>query len=1044
MVGPERRPRRLTAVPLCPRCPRPREPRTARSSTTRRRATFQVNLVAGIYSVTVLQGDYYTGTGSGHTSMSVMAYEDGTTGPSIGGVSGVNAPYEQFASNTFTVSLSGSGVHALDLVFNGNTTYWVVNDLLVNTVLPQTINFSAPTRVQTTAGVVDRFTGTFSGSALPTGSLVTVANSVGTLIPFTNSTFSTPAANNDASAPTGSNASYAGVQVAVAGDGNIYFELLEPGGTGTATITAQEVNGAATGSTTVTLTPPTTRYFTFLGNSTAAPEAGFTGVGAGAAGVFNATTGYGWVNAGPVNPLVRSNATDPITGVTGTTVSMQSDTATRTFQINLPAGTYVVTVIQGDNGTGAVAHNGMGITAYEDSTSGTPIAAVTGINAPVNQYASTTLQVTLTGTGMHTLYLTFAPNNNYWVINDLLVQPASTEPVITLMETGSTTGVTGTTIDSISGSVSGGSVPNGTLITVATTAGTIIGDASALYAGTQVSVSNNSFSFQFQEPGGNGTATFSASSVLDGAVMDAPMSVTFTPPSNINFAFLNTNANAPPVSNPANYASNYTLISSGQAYNSSNGYGWVSAPTYSLDRNNANHLQSSVQYDTAARTFEVTLAANHSYTVKLTMGDSLSTHTGMAVTATGTNSVSQTGINTSDSYTTVTLSGVNVGASGILTISFAADNNYWVLNDIVITSPEVAASEAGPSAVPAPSLTEAELKPIVAAAIARYAAAGLSATDLALMKSATFVIADLRSADELGETAVGSNVVTLDATGGGYGWYIDPTPLDDNEFTASLLAPTELDAKAGSPAAGHYDLLTVVMHELGHVIGMGDVPNALAPGNLMDTVLPLGVRRLPADGGVTTAPVAPTVVSSIASHSQTVNRSPSPVSPESENHAAFSAAVAELVGAPESASLPAGRYDLALGTADELSLGVWLSDRRRSDVWEHIPMEGLLAGDKSYSVLVADSAASVVMPDSDGTTALDTIFANAGTDMAGNGASGSSGSPNELPGGSSERWMSLLSTPAIIDLVRSSMDGETTHLGEDGDSYPAPRSIGEV
>ena len=144
-----------------------------------------------------------------------------------------------------------------------------------------------------------------------------------------------------------------------------------------------------------------------------------------------------------------------------------------------------------------------------------------------------------------------------------------------------------------------------------------------------------------------------------------------------------------------------------------------------------------------------------------------------------------------------------------------------------------------------PSLTQAELQPIVTAAIQRYAAAGLDAKDLALLRSVSFQISDLRSLGLLGTTPINGHTVTIDATGAGYGWYIDATPSDDNGFVVSNVASTQLTATAGSAAAGHYDLLTVVMHELGHVLGKADVPNASAPGNLMDTVLSLGMRRLP-------------------------------------------------------------------------------------------------------------------------------------------------------------------------------------------------------
>ena len=48
-----------------------------------------------------------------------------------------------------------------------------------------------------------------------------------------------------------------------------------------------------------------------------------------------------------------------------------------------------------------------------------------------------------------------------------------------------------------------------------------------------------------------------------------------------------------------------------------------------------------------------------------------------------------------------------------------------------------------------------------------------------------------------------------------------------------------------SPTAGQMDLLTVVTHELGHILGLADVSATQLPNDLMDTTLPTGVRLLP-------------------------------------------------------------------------------------------------------------------------------------------------------------------------------------------------------
>ncbi len=104
----------------------------------------------------------------------------------------------------------------------------------------------------------------------------------------------------------------------------------------------------------------------------------------------------------------------------------------------------------------------------------------------------------------------------------------------------------------------------------------------------------------------------------------------------------------------------------------------------------------------------------------------------------------------------------------------------------------------------------------------------------------------------------------IDVNAGGFGWFVDPTPGDDVEF-ASTGASDSLIATGASPASGRVDLLTVVMHELGHVLGLEDLaPNDPIDDLMAETLLP-GVRRLPSshdrpaiqsDGGTTGAAVA--------------------------------------------------------------------------------------------------------------------------------------------------------------------------------------------
>ncbi len=63
-----------------------------------------------------------------------------------------------------------------------------------------------------------------------------------------------------------------------------------------------------------------------------------------------------------------------------------------------------------------------------------------------------------------------------------------------------------------------------------------------------------------------------------------------------------------------------------------------------------------------------------------------------------------------------------------------------------------------------------------------------------------------------------SGIIYLSPDAAGQGWYIDPTTGDNSDF-ADPLDATAFAAEPGSPAYGHYDLLTTLEHEVGHILG---------------------------------------------------------------------------------------------------------------------------------------------------------------------------------------------------------------------------------
>jgi hypothetical protein len=116
--------------------------------------------------------------------------------------------------------------------------------------------------------------------------------------------------------------------------------------------------------------------------------------------------------------------------------------------------------------------------------------------------------------------------------------------------------------------------------------------------------------------------------------------------------------------------------------------------------------------------------------------------------------------------------------------------------------------------------------------------------------------------DIIGDQGPGAHI-TIDTNAAGHGWFVDTTPKDNSEFThAQNAAGTDLLTHPSNAAAGHLDLLTTVVHEMGHVLGLPDSTAAADAHDLMYIDLVDGERRLPdtADVPVTnTTPLTPNV-----------------------------------------------------------------------------------------------------------------------------------------------------------------------------------------
>lgn len=141
-----------------------------------------------------------------------------------------------------------------------------------------------------------------------------------------------------------------------------------------------------------------------------------------------------------------------------------------------------------------------------------------------------------------------------------------------------------------------------------------------------------------------------------------------------------------------------------------------------------------------------------------------------------------------------------------------------------------------------PSITDADLALLAGEAARRWVLAGVDPNEAQrALAGTTFVI------DDLPGSVLGmqwDNTIVIDVNAAGYGWFVDASPASDGEF-GIVVAPSEFQAGRGSGAYGRADLLTAMMHEFGHALGMAHLEGAEFEHSVMHDTIGLSTRRIP-------------------------------------------------------------------------------------------------------------------------------------------------------------------------------------------------------
>ncbi|MBL8828616.1 MAG: cadherin-like domain-containing protein [Planctomycetaceae bacterium] len=167
---------------------------------------------------------------------------------------------------------------------------------------------------------------------------------------------------------------------------------------------------------------------------------------------------------------------------------------------------------------------------------------------------------------------------------------------------------------------------------------------------------------------------------------------------------------------------------------------------------------------------------------------------------------------------------VSITATDLSGVSGIGNASTTVFKSLTVQSPLLLAESSVVRNSVQDRLTSTQLQPVVTQALAWWESAGVGASQLTVLRETTIEIRDFNDPLLLG--LGGGSKIFLDDNAAGAGWFVDDSPLTNDDLATS----------------NQVDLLSVVMHEYAHVLGLND--DGSDHSSLMSDSLAVGRRSV--------------------------------------------------------------------------------------------------------------------------------------------------------------------------------------------------------